>query len=349
MPRTHLFLPIAALILLIPAPLFAQDKDPFVRTNPKFRAAFRDVIAPASKSTVRVLCAGTETALGVVVGPDGWILTKSHDLKGKITCKMSDGRTFHAHLVGRHERQDLALLKIDAGGLTPVLFADSTSTPVASWVACPGMDADPVAFGIVSVATRDVPGNGGPVMAANPGYLGVALAPDPGGVRITQVMPKTPAEEAGLKVNDLVLTLEGKKVAEPQDFIGTMQQFRPGDVVILKIVRDKKEQDIKAKLSKKPPSRGDVQNNMGSKLSSRRSGYPTILEFDGLILPNDCGGPIVNLEGKVIGITISRAGRTGNWAVPSEVIRPVLMDLMAGHVQAPAKEKKAAPKKPAAK
>jgi serine protease Do len=318
----------AIFLLLTPASAVSQDKDAFVRSNPKFRAAFRDVVASASKSTVRVLCDGKDAALGAIVGPDGWILTKAHELKGSITCKLRDGRSFAARLAGKHERHDLALLKIDAAGLTPVLFADSTNTRVAGWLACPGMEADPVAFGVVSVATRDVPNNGGPIMAANPGYLGVALANDDAGVRIKEVMPKTPAEEAGLKVDDLILMLEGKKVSEPQEFIGGMQQCRPGDVITLKIVRNEQEREIKAKLTKKPPSRGDIQNNMGSKLSSRRSGYPTILQFDGVILPTDCGGPVVNLDGRVIGITISRAGRTENWAVPSEVIRPVLMDLM---------------------
>lgn len=351
MPSRMCILPVVISVLLTPMSVLGQGKDAFVRTNPKFRAAFRDVVAPATKSTVRVLCDGKDTALGTIVGPDGWILTKANDLKGAITCKLRDGRTFVARLAGKHERHDLALLKIEATGLTPALFADSINTAVASWVACPGLTADPVAFGVVSVATRDVPNNGGPIMSANPGYLGVALAQDTGGVRVSQVMPKTPAEEAGLKVDDLILTLAGKKVSEPQEFMGDMQQFRPGDVVTLKIMRDKKEQLVKAKLTKKPPSRGDIQNNMGSKLSSRRSGYPTILQFDGVILPTDCGGPIVNLDGKVIGITISRAGRTENWAVPSEVVRPVLMDLMTEQLpaKAPAIEKKAAPKKTAPK
>jgi serine protease Do len=339
LPNKRLLL-IAIFTVLAPESVLGQGKDAFVRTNPKFRAAFRDVVAPASKSTVRVLCDGKDTALGTIVGPDGWILTKANDLKGTITCKLRDGRTFAARLAGKHERHDLALLKIEATGLTPALFADSINAGVASWVACPGMGADPVAFGVVSVATRNVPNGGGPIMSANPGYLGVALAQDTTGVRISQIMPKTPAEEAGLKVDDVVLTLAGKKVSEPQEFIGGMQQFRPGDVVTLKIMRDNKEQDVKAKLGKKPPSRGDIQNNMGSKLSSRRSGYPTILQFDGVILPTDCGGPVVNLDGKVIGITISRAGRTENWAVPSEAIRPVLMDLMTAQLPAPATGKK---------
>jgi serine protease Do len=69
---------------------------------------------------------------------------------------------------------------------------------------------------------------------------------------------------------------------------------------------------------------------MGSELSGRRSGYPTILTHDSVLRPTDCGGPLVDLDGNVIGINISRAGRTESWTVPTEVIQSVLADLKAG-------------------
>ena len=71
------------------------------------------------------------------------------------------------------------------------------------------------------------------------------------------------------------------------------------------------------------------------RFSSRRSGYPTILQHDSIVKPADCGGPIVDLDGKVIGINICRAGRTESWAVPAEVIQSVLFDLMSGKLAPP--------------
>jgi serine protease Do len=300
----------------------------FLRTNPTFQHAFHDVLAGPAQSTVRVLGDNKDAALGLIVGRHGWILTKATALKGSLTCKLRDGRAFEARLVGTHTKHDLALLKIEASGLTPVLFADSTATDAGSWVACAGLDETPVGFGVVSVAARDLPAEGGPILSPDVGYLGVSLAAGEGGVRIMRVLPKTGAEKAGLKTDDVIIFLAGKKVAEPEDFKTEMQAFRAGDVVILKVKRGDENVEVKATLSKAPPSRGEIQNRMGSELSSRRSGYPTILQFDGVIKPADCGGPLVNLEGKVIGISIARAGRTENWAVPSEVIRPVLLDLM---------------------
>ncbi len=128
----------------------------FRKSNPKVLAAFHDVVATPSQSTVRVLCDGKDAALGTIVESDGWILTKASELKNKITCKLKDGRELEARIVGVHDRHDLALLKIDAKNLTPAKLLDSKSTPVGNWVASPGIGDEPVAVGVVSVATREV-------------------------------------------------------------------------------------------------------------------------------------------------------------------------------------------------
>jgi serine protease Do len=69
---------------------------------------------------------------------------------------------------------------------------------------------------------------------------------------------------------------------------------------------------------------------MGSELSQRRAGFPVVLQHDGVIRPTDCGGPLVDLDGRVVGINIARAGRVESYAVPSEAVIPLLGDLMAG-------------------
>ena len=48
-----------------------------LRGSPKVLAAFRQVVARPSLSTVRVKCDGKDAALGTVVRADGWILTKA--------------------------------------------------------------------------------------------------------------------------------------------------------------------------------------------------------------------------------------------------------------------------------
>src|SRR5690349_1261066 len=118
------------LALSLPATALAQRGDELTRNSPKVLAAFRDVIARARQSTVKVLCDDKETVLGTVVGADGYVLTKNSELKGRTTCKLADGRELEARVVGVQEAFDLALLKIDAKGLTPVEWAQSKDAPV---------------------------------------------------------------------------------------------------------------------------------------------------------------------------------------------------------------------------
>jgi S1-C subfamily serine protease len=73
-----------------------------------------------------------------------------------------------------------------------------------------------------------------------------------------------------------------------------------------------------------------IQNAMGGDLSGRRSGFPAVLQTDMVLSPKDCGGPVVDLDGNVLGISIARAGRVETWVLPGENIRPLLADLKAG-------------------
>src|ERR1019366_1634522 len=114
-------------------------------------------------------------------------------------------------------------------------------------------------------------------------------------------------------------------VENTDELRGLLSKTKPNDEVVFKIVREKKPQDIKATLGRNPSdkngkSRSDTQNTMGSKLSDRRAGFPVILQHDSILRPTDCGGPLVNLEGQVLGINIARAGRTESYAIPSEAL-----------------------------
>jgi putative serine protease PepD len=77
---------------------------------------------------------GTATGSGFVIDPKGLIVTNAHvvDGAGSITVKFGDGTAHKATLVGKDESTDLALLKINPGGLTlkPLTLADSSSVHV---------------------------------------------------------------------------------------------------------------------------------------------------------------------------------------------------------------------------
>src|ERR1700742_4858634 len=75
---------------------------------------------------------GTATGSGFVVSPDGYIVTNNHVVDGAtaVKVKVGDSKTQAAKIVGTAPSTDLALLKIDATGLTPLALGDSDAVQV---------------------------------------------------------------------------------------------------------------------------------------------------------------------------------------------------------------------------
>lgn len=297
--------------------------------------AFQQVAARARLSTVRVLVAGKQVSLGTVVATDGWILTKASTLRGAAEVQLPDGQQVPARLVGVHEPYDLALLHVAAHGLQPIRWRPSKEIAVGSWVVSVGPEAVPVAVGVISVGTRKLP-PARPKPSPNSGYLGISLDTQAREARISEVLPGGGAAKAGLKANDIILAIAGKKVPDGDTLLRILNYLKPGEEVELKVKRGDQELSLRVKLGRRPLDRGEFQNRLGGELSERRSGFPRVLQHDGVLRPADCGGPLVDLQGRAVGLNICRAGRTESYAVPSEDLLRLLPDLKAGRYPPPA-------------
>ncbi len=299
------------------------------RDDAEVKAAFRDVVAAAAACAVRIKCDGKDAALGTIVGPDGWILTKASELKGKIVCSLRDQRELPAEKIGVHPPFDLAMLKIDAVDL-PAIEWTTKNPSVGQWVAAAGLADDPIALGTVSVPPRKIP----PIS----GQLGILLKEGEDGPAIERVLPKSPAEKAGLKPNDVITHVNGKPVSDRSELIALIKKHRIGEVVKLKVKRGDKQLEITAELGKVDTAssrKRAMQNSMGVGVSKRRDDFVLVLQHDTVLRPVDCGGPLVDLSGKVVGINIARGGRTETYCVPSEELLPLLYDLMSGKLTPP--------------
>lgn len=318
-----------------PPPQANQVPLPTARNIPAIVKLFDTVALDASKSTVRVRCNGRDAVLGTVVSEDGWILTKTSELHGKLTCTLPDGRMFPATIKGVSEPHDLALLKIEASGLVPVLWTPSKAATIGRWVVSPGPATAPVAIGVISVATRKlVTGDQFPKQFnPNSGILGVNGADAPGGARLTVVTKDGPADKAGLRVGDIITHANGQRVHDLETMQTIFAQYGPGDEVHLKYERGLEARATRATLSKRPPGPlGNPQDHMGSILSKRRGGFPVVLQHDTVLKPHECGGPLVTLDGEVVGLNIARAGRVDSFAIPAETVRDLLPELKSGRM-----------------
>jgi serine protease Do len=138
----------------------------------------------------RVLAGGGS---GVVVTPDGFMLTSAHvvaNSDGAVRASFVDGSEFEAKVVGTDPLSDLAVLRVSDGGLTPAELGDAESLRVGQLVVAignPNGFAGSVTAGVVSALGRSLPVRSraaGRIVenviqtdaALNPGNSGGALA-----------------------------------------------------------------------------------------------------------------------------------------------------------------------------
>jgi serine protease Do len=288
--------------------------------------SFREVIREPAKSTVQVFSDGYRAALGAVVRSDGHIVTKASELKGKITVQLpTESQQREAKIVGRDPTSDLAVLKIDAQGLPVVPWSKEQSPPVGAWLATVAFSRElPVSVGVVSVAARKIL----PPQAA----LGVQLDLSENVARITSVVPGLAAAKAGLRDGDVIRKIDDVHVTGRPHLQETIRSHQPGDKVTIVYERDGRSQTLEVTLGNMAElvhdDRSEFQNSLGGSLSERRSGFPLAIQHDSVLKPADCGGPVVDIEGQVVGLNIARAGRVESYALPASLVRETVDKLL---------------------
>lgn len=296
----------------------------YQRSHNSVKESFVVVARPAAKSTVRVLINDAQASLGAVVDASGLVITKASELRDakELKCQLYDKRTLPAIRVGENEEYDFALLKIEAEDLVAAPWGASEAG-VGAWLATPDYTDTPVGIGVVSVSPRRIP--------KSRALIGVRLGPNPrdpsGGALVGMVFPNSGAARAGVKPNDIIVRADERDIATPDDLIAHVSGLLPGDRVRLTIRRGKEEKILTAELLEEralSSARIDTQNSLGGPISRRRSGFPRVLQHDTVLRPEQCGGPIVDLDGKVVGLNIARAGRFGSYAIPTQEVLRVL-------------------------
>ena len=126
------------------------------------------------------------TGSGVIISPDGLIVTNNHVINGaeEISITTNDNRTYTAELIGTDPKTDIAILKIETSEDLPfTTFADSDNVQVGEWVLAVGNPfnlTSTVTAGIISAKSRDLSGRNTQSFlqtdaAVNPGNSGGAL------------------------------------------------------------------------------------------------------------------------------------------------------------------------------
>jgi Do/DeqQ family serine protease len=104
---------------------------------------------------------GRGSGSGVIVTEDGYIVTNNHviDEASEIEVTLNDNNTYKAKVIGTDPSTDLAIIKIETEGLTPMAFGNSDEIQVGEWVLAVGNPfnlTSTVTAGIVSAKARNI-------------------------------------------------------------------------------------------------------------------------------------------------------------------------------------------------
>jgi serine protease Do len=288
----------------------------------EFFASSLKALEPVMKKnpgvTALVTVDGRLAALGTVISANGRILTKNAETdEGKLAVKLG-GEEYEAKVIKRFPQRDLALLKIEAKNLRAVRF-QIEEPALGSILTASGAENEPLGIGLLSVPGRAM---------SKIGFIGIQAAEGDGGVLIARLVSGGAAEQAGLEENDIITSLDNERVEDPISFGGLIRGRKAGEEVRVGYLREGEPGELKVTL-KERKIRDSVQDDPRMKLSLGRlsektGGYPDVIQHDIPLPPELCGGPLFNLNGKCVGVNVSRAGRTKTYAIPADEIVEVL-------------------------
>lgn len=325
------------LICALPSLAYAQDEIPLLR--PEERAAadaqsealnntLKTKITTAAQSTVRVWAGQKRLAYGTVIGDGRKLLTKWSEIANHANTLVVDGPNREAHdakITGVYEEEDLAIVEINGDALKPIAWADA-KPPLGAFVIAPQPDGKPASFGVVSVLERNL-------RETDLAFLGIVsdIEHKGQGVKVREVQPNTGAAAAGIKTGDIMTEVNGRPISGLMELKSALTGTQPGETVPVRVLIDgKNEKTLNVTLSKRPElpkiynPRLEQMERMGGKISRVRDSFTRVLQSDMRPEPNQIGGPVVDLEGRAIGITVARADRTRSFIMPSAAVMEML-------------------------
>lgn len=295
---------------------------------------------------------------GFILTGDGYVLTNYHVIESSnsISVTLYDGKSYDAVLIGYDESSDIAVLKIDAEGLTPVVLGDSDNLNVGDSVVAIGNPLGELTFsltsGAVSALNREITlsnsvtmnliqtdcainsGNSGGALfnlygevigitnakysgsgsgasidnigfaipinhvrgivesiiengyVAKP-YIGVNVSDVseetmgyglPAGAAVKAVSQDSPAEKAGLQVNDIITAVNGKEISGRTGLSEAVSAASVGDTLTLTVYRQGKTISVNVTVGEQIQS---ALANEDNRQSEQQSGYGSLPDFFG--------------------------------------------------------------------
>ncbi|MDR0835617.1 MAG: Do family serine endopeptidase [Tannerella sp.] len=266
---------------------------------------------------------------GVIISTDGYIITNNHVIEGadSISVTLNDKRSFTAKVIGTDSRTDIALVKIDATDLQPVVFGDSEKLKIGEWVLAVGNPFDltsTVTAGIVSAKGRSImtgETDRDKIMsfiqtdaAVNPGNSGGALVNTKGElIGINTAIYSQTGNFAGYSFA-VPVSIAGKVVSDLKQY-GTVQRGMLG-VSIVEPELAKKKEDTKIQVLEGAYVADFSMRSAAKEAGIEKGDVITAVNGNKVTSPNSLQEQVMKFKpGDKVKVTVDRYGKEKEFTV----------------------------------
>lgn len=318
-------------------PLMRPDELASVKAqSADFMKNLEPIVKKAAASTVHIWGSDgrrpRRIAYGTVVADGTEILTKWSEIEpylNNLQVIGAKGKGTKAEVKGVYSAEDLAILTIskeasEAEGLLPVSW-QVPKFSLGNFLVASRPDSKPGAFGVVAVLERNL-------RETDRAHIGIMIDIQyrGKGIRVADVQAEYGAAQAGIRAGDLILKIGGRDISGLQELKNALNEKRPGDQVSIQIDSAGKQKTLDVLLSNRPllgqfaGGRLNTMERMGGEPNRVREGFSRVVQTDMKIQADQMGGPVVNLDGAVVGISMARADRTRTYLMPSDAVMALL-------------------------
>ena len=251
----------------------------------------------------------------------GNLVSKSSRVGANPRIELSNGSRVSAKIIARDNANDLVLLSAvlpGDGGLDLSQVLEDLEELRGKLLLTPNPESDSKGRGAISIwgskyfSVRRTQMSGG--------YLGVQVADDSDGVVFRRVLSGA-ARKAGIKSGDELIRLDETNINRANDVFTFLRSKDPNSRVSAVIKRADQEMTKEILLGNRPETTGHVADNLIEGKSLRRDGFSLAISHDGNLAPEDCGGPVFDLDGNFLGVNIARSSRVRCYVVPKTIVK----------------------------